>query len=194
MSLLEQLTKQLQGQNLGELSRAVGADEATTGRALESALPVLLGALQRNSANPDGAEALNRALDKHDGGMLDDLAGFFRKGQTTDGEGILDHVLGSRRNQIESKLDQAAGGQSGLLGKLLPMLAPVVMGALGKEKRQANLDSRGLSEVLGGAQRDVERANPKVGGILTSLLDQDGDGDLDLGDLTKGLLGGLFKR
>ncbi len=80
-----------------------------------------------------------------------------------------------------------------MVTKLLPMLAPVVMGALGRQKRQRGLDAGGLASMLGAERSDMERANPAAG-MLGKLLDQDGDGSAvdDIARLGKGLLGGLF--
>ena len=51
----------------------------------------------RNAAKPDGADAANRALDKHDGGVLDNLDNFLDAPDVDDGNGILRHLLGNRR-------------------------------------------------------------------------------------------------
>jgi len=78
--------------------------------------------------------------------------------------------------------------------KLLPMLAPVVLGALGRQKRQANLNAEGLASMLGSERQQREQASPSMG-MLQGLLDQDGDGSIAddiLGKVGKGLLGGLF--
>lgn len=50
------------GNTLSRISRQVGADERTTGNALATALPVLLGALAKNASNREGAQSLLGAL------------------------------------------------------------------------------------------------------------------------------------
>ena len=195
-SIFEMLTSQLgSGQNLGQLSRQLGTDEASTQNAVGAALPVLLGALARNSSRADGAQALDRALGKHDGGVLDNLSGFLDAPDTDDGNGILGHLLGDRRPTVEAGVSKASGLDASVVTKLLPMLAPIVMGALGKQKRQQNLSSSGLSELLGAERSQMERADPMTG-MLGQLLDQDGDGSVadDLGKLGSGLLGSLFRK
>ena len=67
----------------------------------------------------------------------------------------------------------------------------VVLGALGKKKREEGLDSSGLAGLLGSVKKEIERREPSSAGLLGSLLDQDGDGDTDLGDVAK-CLGKLF--
>jgi hypothetical protein len=193
-SVLEMLTQQLgSDRSVGKLSNQLGADSAGTRNAVGAALPVILGALARNSNRQSGADALDRALSKHDGSVLDNLDGFLDAPDTDDGDGILRHVLGEKRNNVEAGVSKASGLNSAMVTKLLPMLAPVVMGALGRQKRQRGLDAGGLASMLGAERSDMERANPAAG-MLGKLLDQDGDGSAvdDIARLGKGLLGGLF--
>ena len=79
----------------------------------------------------------------------------------------------------------------GQVAKLLPMLAPMVMGALGKVKKQQGLDASGLASMLGAESESAEASMPnmKKGG-LAGLLDMDGDGDIadDIAKLGSGLL------
>ncbi len=195
-SLLEMLTQQLgSDQRVGKLSGQIGADQAAAKNAVGAALPVLLGALARNSSQSQGADALDRALSKHDGGVLDNLDGFLEKPDVTDGNGILGHLLGAKRNAVESGIGKASGLDASMVTKLLPMLAPVVMGALGRQKRQQNLNAGNLASLLGAEQQTMERSNPAMG-MLGKMLDRDGDGSIadDIAGMGKGLLGGLFKR
>jgi hypothetical protein len=195
-SLIEMLTAQLgSGQALGQLSRQLGADEGTTQNALGAALPVLLGALARNTAQSGGAESLDRALGKHDGGVLDNLTDFLGAPDVDDGNGILRHMLGDRRGTVESGVAKASGLDPSMIAKLLPVLAPIVMGALGRQKRQQSLDVGGLSSMLGAERKQIEAAGP-AGGLLGQLLDQDGDGSVadDVAKLGGGLLSRLLRR
>ncbi|MEJ2239993.1 MAG: DUF937 domain-containing protein [Gemmatimonadales bacterium] len=195
-SLIEMLTQQLGSQqNVGQLSRQLGTDHRATENALGAALPVLLTALARNSAETSGAESLDRALSKHDGSVLDNLGGFLEAPDVDDGDGILRHVLGDRRESVESGVSRASGLDMSMVAKLLPMLAPIVMGALGKQKRENGLNSAGLSELLGSERQRMEQSSPAAG-MLGKLLDQDGDGSIadDVAKLGTGLLGGLFGK
>jgi hypothetical protein len=72
------------------------------------------------------------------------------------------------------------------------MLAPLVMGALGRAKRESQLDSNGLSTLLTGENERLKESAPGVMGALGRFLDQDNDGSVmdDVG----GLLGKTFGR
>ena len=82
------------------------------------------------------------------------------------------------------------------VGKLLTMVAPLVMGALGKESRGRGMDAGALTQFLGQEKGELARQQPEGMGMLQGILDADGDGDIDLGDILKrcsGLLGKFLK-
>ena len=194
--LTEELLAQLQGAPLQQLSRQLGTDPDQTGNAVAAALPLLLGALGRNSAQPQGAQALYGALQRdHGGGMdLGSVLGAVLGGGTsrqTDGAAILGHVLGGAQPRAAQGLGQATGLGRGQAMQLLAMLAPIVMSFLANRSARQGLDAGGLGELLGQERTQVrQRAG---GGALDALLDQDGDGDVDAGDLLNlgmGLFGG----
>jgi len=181
----------------GELSKLggqLGTDPASTQKAVGAAVPLLLSALGKNAASPQGAEALLGALSRdHDGSVLDNLGAALGSGALgKDGEAILGHVLGNRQGAVAAGIGQASGLSADTSGQLLAMLAPLVMGSLGKTQRQSGLDAAGLASLLGGQR---EKANAGLGG-LAGLLDMDGDGDMtnDVMKLGSKLLGGLFGR
>lgn len=195
--IMDLLQQQLSGDAVKELSRQVGADEGATKNALGAALPMLLGALSRNASNGEGAQALLGAVQRdHDGSVLDDVMGFLGKGGTSDGSAILGHVLGNRKGMVEQGLAKTSGLDMAQVSKLLAMAAPLVLGALGKQqKASGGMDANGLMSLLGGERRSLEQKAPAEMGLLGSLLDSDGDGDVDIQDIAKkglGMLGGLF--
>jgi hypothetical protein len=191
------LIDQLGGDSAAQISRRVGVREDEAKQALPDVLGVLTGALARNSSRSDGAQALAAALDKdHDGSILDNLTDFIDNYQQGPGEGILRHVLGSRRPEVEQKLSRNSGMDVAAIGKLLTLIAPLVMGALGRSKRQEGLNVDALSGLLGTERRQAERAAPTSANLLNQLLDADGDGQItdDVGKIGMGLLNKLFRR
>lgn len=197
-SMLESLMGQLGGGTLSQVSRELGANEAQTGTAMAAALPMLLGALSRNASSPQGAESLLGALQRdHDGAVLDDLPRHVSHAQAGPGDGILRHVLGDRRQAVEARLSRSSGMDAASVGRLLTMLAPVVMGALGREQRRTGLDARGLSGMLSEQEIALQRQQPEASSLVGRLLDADGDGDFDMGDVAKrgiGILGKFLRR
>ena len=197
-SIMEALAGQLSGDAVGRISRELGVSEGQTSQAISGALPMLFGALAKNSQTPDGLGALASAIDRdHDGSILDDLAGFLGDSQAhgTTGAGILRHVLGSRQADVQGSLSRTSGLDSNNAAKLLTMLAPLVLAALGKQRRGNRLDDAGLAALLGGEQERAVSRQPGMG-VLGGLLDRDGDGDM-MDDVAKagiGLLGSILSK
>jgi len=194
-SILDLLNQQLDGDVVKQMSAQLGADEGTVNNAITAALPMLLGGLARNSANPQGAEALSSALARdHDGGIFDNLVGLLGSGNAGAGPNILGHIFGGKMGAMASVLGEASGLNAGSAGSLLAMLAPLVMGALGRTQRQSGLDSGGLANMLGNERSRLEQSAPGLSGFAR-MLDLDGDGQImdDIGTIA-GTLGSLFRR
>ena len=142
-SLYDMLSSQLGQGALDQIARQVGGDRRTAEKAVPLALGSLMGALAGNASERRGAEALSRALDRdHDGGILDDLSGFLGSADTAAGAGILEHVLGSRQEAVAVGIGQKTGLDGASVQRLLAILAPLVLGALGKAKRQKQLEEK----------------------------------------------------
>ena len=156
MNLPGLLSEALGGDTISRISQTLGKDESTTGAAVQSALLILLGAMANNSSTPDGAASLLDALDRdHDGGVLDDISGFPGNFNSGDGLGILGHIFRRNLGAVQSGLGQTSGLGAGSAGQLLAMLAPVVMGALGRAQRQEGIDASSLAGYLSSASQQI---------------------------------------
>ena len=145
-SILDVLAASLSPETIGALSHEIGADEDSTHDAIGAALPLLVSALAANAARNDGAASLLNALERdHDGSILDDVRGAVTSPDTLSmGERILRHVLGGGRPAVEQGLSQASGLTKDQGAKLLALLAPLVLGALGRQSRGKSLDSAAM--------------------------------------------------
>ena len=193
--ILELLSEQLSGNNLSMISKQLGTDEATTVKGIGAALPSLLGAITKNAETSQGAEGILGALDRdHDGSILDDLAGFLGNKQYEEpraGAGILGHVLGGNQDRVQSNISKASGLTPESAGSLMKMLAPMLMGALGKQKQSQGM---GLDDLMGFLGKEKQSVEKQGGSFIGRMLDQDGDGDFDMGDMAKMAMSKLFGR
>ena len=174
MALFDELGEMLTGgSNLGALSSFLGSDDDKTSGLLGMAGPALLGALGKRASAPNGADALFGLANQADDSILDNLGGFLGSGdQGGLGGMLLDSVLGSRRGAVESGLAEQSGLGGGIVSKLMPMLAPMVMGFIKRKIMGGGLNAGGLSSMLSG-NTDAMRSSG-LGGIL-DLLDGDDD-------------------
>lgn len=188
----EMISQRISGPIAAQLSQRLGVSESTAQTAVQLAVPVILAALARNASKPQGAQELHQAVSTdHDGTILDQLSSYLGNPQAANGSGILGHVLGGQRPVVESNLAQATGMDQNSAGNLLEMVAPLVMGAVGREQQQNGLDPNGLSEFLVQQQQAEAQSNPGLMGTLSSMLDSNRDGSV-ADDLSR-MAGGFFK-
>lgn len=142
--------------------------DGDTGRQQEATrlgVETILAGLARNAADPAGAQALFETLDRHDGSALDDPAARLTSAESAaEGQKILGHVFGGERDAVVSNLAGKTGLDAGSVAKLLPALAPIVLGLLGRKKSGGGLDVAGLAGMLKG-----ESAGFDLGDILGML-------------------------
>lgn len=190
--LMDLIGQHLDESALEAISQRSGAPRARVEAAIPAALATLTSGLS-NNAQAGGASSLLSALDRdHDGSILDDLPGLLGGMSDSHGDGILGHVLGGRRPVAEQAVSRASGLDAGSAGQILAMLAPVLMGALGKQRRERGLGEMDITDLLGGERRRVESDSQLSG--LARVLDADGDGSVmdEITEIGGSLLGGLF--
>jgi hypothetical protein len=164
---------------IGRIAGALGLsrDDAQTG--ISAAVPALLAAFSSTAAKPGGAKNLVDII-KQQSGDLGSFSGTIGRGSPSafveKGSSMLTSLLGSRD---QSALTEAVGKYAGLgqnaSNSLLGMLAPVVMGVIGKQVgTRSSLDAGSLSDLLASQKDQIAQALPAgmsklLGG--TGLLD-----------------------
>ena len=196
-------------------SQKTGQSPDKTANVLSQAMPLILGAMQRNAATPEGAESLNNALNdpRHSGGgVMDMLGGIFGDGAgspdqlESDGAGILGHILGAKQPQVETALSQSSGMDMQSVSQIIKIAAPILMGVLGKQKQAqpaAATESNGIGDLIGSV---LGQSGTGDQSFIEQILDADGDGSIidDVAGMVLGgdkkqsggiggILGGLFK-
>jgi hypothetical protein len=183
-SLQDLLGQQRGDQTLSQISQTVGADPSSVNAAINAALPAILAGLATNASTPEGAQSLDRALtNDHDGSVLDDLGGLpglvfggdssHPPPRQADAGGILGHVLGADQGQVAQQVSEKSGLGMGQVAQILMMLAPVVMGYLGKQKQQQNVQADDLGGLLGGL---LAGGRQQPADAISSPLDRERDG------------------
>ncbi len=160
-----------------QLAAALGTDERTARDAAAAAIPTLISSLQANAGSADGEAGLLGALGQHAGTDL--FAGDrvdLDEVDTADGRKIVAHALADD----PARLQAVSGLGGGLLSKLLPLLAPIVMSYLARK-----LGMGGKAGQASGGSGDL------LGSILGGILGGGPGGTSGgLGDLLGQILGG----
>ncbi len=209
-SILDLLSSNMGKQLISGASVQTGQSADKTANVLSMALPVILGAMQRNAATPQGAQSLNNALEdnRHDGSILDQLGGLLGGGSAdsgllNEGAGILKHVLGDNQQKVEQNISKTSGVDTDSVAQIIKMAAPILMGILGNQKRKDNVGEGGIGDLLGSV---LGKNTNHDQSFIETLLDADGDGSIidDVAGMVMGgnkkkgglggLLGGLFGK
>lgn len=193
MNLSDLLNSPLMGGVVKNVASQLGLEEGQATSAITTAIPVLLGGMGKNAQTPEGAESLNYALEsKHDGSLLTNLLGLNTAELEKDGNGILGHVFGNNVSNVQANVAKKSGISVGKAGSLLAMIAPIVMGYLGKEKRDNNVGAGDLGGLLGsilggGTEQSATKSGGGIMDMLTGFMDKDNDGSAidDIFDMFK---------
>lgn len=159
---------------IDDIAQKLGVSPDEAKKAVEQGGAVLLGGLAKNAQSDEGSAAIQNALKRHEGkaaaNKVDDI-------DQADGGKIVKHVLGDDAGDVAAKLNASEKTPGIDFSKLLPILAPIVMGLIAnKNKPEASATASGES---GGGLGDI------IGGLLGG-----GDSGGGIGDL----LGGLFGK
>ena len=115
MSIMDQLTQVVASQMTQAAVQKTGMSQGAAAKLAPMAMAVLMNGIKKNAASPQGAQALSNALDKHDGGLLGNLAQLGDDNVMQDGQKILGHILGcllytspSPRDKRQSRMPSSA--------------------------------------------------------------------------------------
>jgi hypothetical protein len=182
----------------GDIATGLGVDEAEVNNAVQRLVPVLIGELHQNAQDPDHASTIESAAGDHAAkGLLDTGAGVDQVNQAGGQQAIAKIFGGDDVGRVSSALSSAGAGDSELLQKLLPIVAPIVLAYVGKQLGQKNAPAPGqqqasegglgdvLGSILGGMtdSRNKSSRNKSLGSALGNALGS------KAGDILGGLLG-----
>jgi len=171
---------------VNELARTTGAGAAEARAGLKSLLPAVCRALERSATSPQGLERMLRTL----------VAGGFERyvdspdllggpAARADGDVVLGDVLGTKEvsRRVASHASESSGLDEALSKKLLPLVACIAMGALGKRSASGaalRLPVAEAGDALGSLLREILGERSETVGTESDAL----DGILDFVDET----------
>ena len=183
MDLMDMVKGAVTKQVMGKIGGLLGADEAKTNSAFETAAGSILGGLIKKSGTAQGARDIFDMTQKQDTGILDKLGDLLGGGDATDqfqnqGGGVLEGIFGGQQQQTSmlGTLAKFLGFEGNVMGTLMKLVAPIVMGVVAKHVKAKALDAVGLGSFLGDQKKSL-------GFMPASLTSDLGFGNL-LGNVT----------
>ncbi len=163
------------GRAVGRLADRFGLSRDQTRGAVEKLTPELTGSLLENLQRPGGLEALTEALRRGDHSKYLQPERVDEDETTLDGNKILGHIFGSKQKSrdVASRASQETGVDTGILKKMLPIVASLVMGSMSKKANDAGAlreerSGGGMVDVLGGLLGGGSKGGG-LGGLLGGL-------------------------
>jgi hypothetical protein len=150
---------------IGRFASALGIDRRLISQAVSAAIPALIGSFAGIASKPGGAATIDAAVRDQNPSILDDISEMIEGGSQQDliqtGNNTLKTLLGpSSVPSLASAIGKFAGMSQNTSSSLLGMLAPAVLGILGKQKEQKGLDASGMARLLSQQKQHVSEALP----------------------------------
>ena len=187
------------GSPVSTMAKQFGLGEDQVAQVLQKMIPALTNGVKKNVQQKSGLEGLLQALNKgnHDR-YLDNPDALLGAEAVDDGNGILGHIFGKKETsrELANRTAQTTGISAGILKKMLPLIAGLVMGSLKKQGGNSGLLDQLLGGLTGGGRSTSSAGGGLLGGLLgglfggakkkkassspldalTGLLDADGEG------------------
>lgn len=156
-----------------QLAQNLGINKAVAAQIIPQVAPLIISGLKKQKDEHGGEARVDHILNKYGSAdVLGNIAGLFsNKAKDANADPRLGGLLGDSGVQATDMISKQFGLSPQTAMKLIPMLAPVILGALSQKRDAGGAGSSGIA----------------------ALLDQDGDGSIldDVaGFLMQGLSGG----
>ncbi len=197
--IFTQIKDSLTDQAIGTLAEKTGLPADKGGDIANGVMGLLFDKLA-NNANKDEkeAEAIQKTIEKHDDSVLDDVPQAIQDGKISaeDGAKILKHIFKNQNTeQVADQLAKETGEDKGGILNMMKYLAPLALSALNKTKKETgNFDIPQMVDTLTKGGASANNLSSIAKNVVTSLLDQDGDGDLDIQDAVTAIAGNTKKK
>ncbi len=185
-----------QGGGLQSVARDLGVSEDQAAAGAEALLPAILGGMKKQAqAQPAGLEGLGGLLGQLGGGGLLDQVLSPQRTDPSQGDAVLGEIFGSKdvSRAVADNAASQSGLDSGVLRKMLPLLAMLVTGFMAKQAGGVGQAPEGggsgglggligsLGGLFGGGGAGAAGAAGAGGlgalGGLSAMLDMNGDGN-----------------
>ncbi len=164
---------------ISKLNDSVDGDLGKVRQAVQLGLPLLMEALNRNTRTSQGANSLFKALEEHQEDKVGDLYSFFNNVDKEDGMKMLQHIFSDKKDLVQSNLSKTTGLKQDQISSLLSQLAPLLLGVLGNQKKEQNINAEGVSNLTNSLTKKLQQTEgDNIFSLVTKLLDSNKDGSI----------------
>ena len=167
MNIMDMVKKAVTDKAMGQIGGMLGmSDPKKTESTFDTAIGSILGGMMKKSTSQDGAKQVFDMSSNADPGIMDKLGDLLGGGDEQleavqkSGGGMLEGLFGGNQNSMIQSVAKALGLDGSLVGKLLMLAAPMLLGSIGKHIKSAGMDALGLSSLLGEQKDHVAAALP----------------------------------
>ncbi|WP_295419730.1 DUF937 domain-containing protein [Sulfurovum sp.] len=156
----------------GSIAKQVGIDIGDADSVIGKLAPILMGSAKKNlQSDQDSGGLLEQIGNSQFSEMLDKPEETMQRDDLTNiGNDILGELTGSKENsrKVAKHVEQETGMSASIIKKMLPMLAPLIIGALTKKAAPS------INEY----QRQPQAQSGGLESMITGMIDQDNDGSM----------------
>ncbi|MEL7500293.1 MAG: DUF937 domain-containing protein [Planctomycetota bacterium] len=155
MNLMDLVKGAVGKQIMGQLGGMLGVDEEKASSAFDIGASSILGGMVNKASSPEGAQQVFEMAKGADTSILGKLGDILGSGGDDldslqkSGSGMLDGLLGANsQSGMVGAISKFLGLDESVMGKLLTLVAPILMGVIGKQVSASGLDVNGFSSLL----------------------------------------------
>jgi len=152
------------------IAKQVGINSNDAGSIIDKLAPILMGGAKSNlESDRDSGKLIKHIESSNYADMFDRPDKAVKEGNFTNmGNDILSELTGSKEKsrEVAKHVEKETGFSSSLIKSILPMLAPMIIGALTKKSAPSLSNNQSTQSSSG------------IEGMLKNLIDQDNDGSI----------------
>lgn len=188
MSIMKLLQQAQGGQGLGQLAAQMGLDQGTADQLTQMLAPAIGSAAKQRVEKGQPEQVLGAMRGEGQAQMFDDAAVAASPEGQAQGMAFLEQIMGGRQEAegLAQEAANRAGVDASTVSQFLPALAAMAQGGLQKQMSDSQIDGMmqgggssggGLMGMIGGLMGGNKGGDQGGGlGMLTQMLDADGDG------------------
>ncbi len=166
-NIITELGSLVTSQIVKSAANSLGESEGGIGKVIGALAPTILGGLlNKSSDNSAFGQIFDMLGNKDNAGYLDNLGGLIGGGNLAHNDpkdaagGFLGSLFGDKMGGIIDMVASVAGVKKSSSSSLLGMVAPMIMGYIGKKILKEGLSASGLASFLGGQRNNIADAMP----------------------------------